>query len=58
MDDIYDKYESFDEIYPQMINRVLEQAEEGSVVVGVPGHPMVGRTFCFRSLKRVGKHAE
>ena len=53
MDDIYDKYESFDEIYPQMINRVLEQAEEGSVVVGVPGHPMVGERFVFDLLREL-----
>jgi tetrapyrrole methylase family protein/MazG family protein len=51
LDDIYDKSDNFDYIYPEMVKRVLAAAKKEEVVLGVPGHPMVGERLVFELLK-------
>ncbi len=34
--------ENFDEVYRKMVEKILSMAEKGDVVLGVPGHPLVG----------------
>lgn len=51
MDDIYENSETFDEIYPKMVERILTAAENGDVVLAVPGHPMVGERLTFELLR-------
>jgi tetrapyrrole methylase family protein/MazG family protein len=53
LDDVYDISESFDDIYPEMIKRIAAAAEEGDVVLGLPGHPMVGERLTFELLKEL-----
>src|SRR5690606_29837076 len=42
LDDLYEKYDNFDDMYRAMIKRIMEYIDDGNVVLGVPGHPMVG----------------
>lgn len=42
LDDLYEKYDNFDDMYRAMIKRIMEYMDDGNVVLGVPGHPMVG----------------
>ena len=51
LDDVYDNSETFDAVYPEMVKRIQAVAEKGDVVVGVPGHPMVGERLTFELLK-------
>ncbi len=53
LDEIYDISESFDYIYPEMVKRVLAATKDGDVVLGVPGHPMVGERLVFELLKEL-----
>lgn len=50
MDDLYEKYDSFDDVYRAMVKRVIEFAENGDVILGVPGHPMVGERLVLELL--------
>ena len=36
LDDIYNNSETFDRLYPEMINRIKATAEKGDVVLGYP----------------------
>lgn len=40
-DDLYEKAESFEEVYNSVVERVLEAAKSGDVVYAVPGSPLV-----------------
>ena len=40
-DSLYDRGCSFQEVYENIVSILLEQAAEGDVLYGVPGHPMV-----------------
>lgn len=53
LDGVYNKSESFDEIYPEMIRRITALAEKGEVVVAVPGHPMVGERLTLELIKEL-----
>ena len=53
LDDIYDACDNFDDIYPEMIKRITAAAEEGDVVLGLPGHPLVGERLTFELLKEL-----
>jgi len=53
MDDIYQEGEDFDRIYEAMVKRVMDAAQDGHVVLGVPGHPLVGERLTFELLKRL-----
>ncbi len=53
LDDIYDNSENFDYIYPEMVNRVLAAAKKEDLVLGVPGHPMVGERLVYELLNEI-----
>jgi tetrapyrrole methylase family protein/MazG family protein len=57
LDDIYEASETFDELYPEMIKRITAAAGQGDVVVGVPGHPMVGERLTYELLDELEKSA-
>jgi tetrapyrrole methylase family protein/MazG family protein len=41
-DDVYEKWETFNEVYEEIAEELLNAAEEkGSIVYAVPGHPLV-----------------
>ena len=41
-DDLYDKAESFDNVYAGIAVRLLDEATNGDVLYAVPGHPLAG----------------
>lgn len=51
-DDLYESAGGFDEVYSQIVDRVLSCAEEGPVVYAVPGSPLVGEFAVRRILER------
>ncbi len=51
LDDIYNSIETFDDLYPEMINRIKNAAAKGDVVLGVPGHPLIGERLTYELLK-------
>ncbi|MDD2503585.1 MAG: nucleoside triphosphate pyrophosphohydrolase [Clostridia bacterium] len=53
LDDIYKSSKTFDDIYPEMIKKILAAARNGNVVLGVPGHPMLGERLTFELIKEV-----
>lgn len=52
-DDLYERGESFDEVYDAIVARVLDAAPSGKVVYAVPGSPLVGE-FAVRGLLASG----
>ena len=42
LDDHYERYPTFDEVYLAMARTLVGMARQGPVVYGVPGHPLVG----------------
>jgi len=50
LDDYYEQYKDFDELYSAMVKRIAEEAEEGGLVLGVPGHPLVGERLVYELL--------
>ncbi len=40
-DSIYEKYDHFEQVYQEISNILLENAEDGSIIYAVPGHPIV-----------------
>ncbi|HEY8486618.1 MAG TPA: nucleoside triphosphate pyrophosphohydrolase [Limnochordales bacterium] len=60
LDDHYERYATFDEVYAAMARTLLALAREGPVVYGVPGHPLVGERSVVELLEqaaRAGKPA-
>lgn len=55
MDDIYQDGEDFDHVYEAMVKRVMDMAQSGQVVVGVPGHPLIGERLTFELLRRLDR---
>lgn len=53
LDDIYNNSETFDRLYPEMINRIKATAEKGDVVLGVPGHPLIGERLTYELIKEL-----
>jgi tetrapyrrole methylase family protein/MazG family protein len=48
-DDVYERENSFEEVYEQIVSRVLKLGErEQGVLYAVPGHPYVAETTCPR----------
>ena len=41
-DDLYESFESFDEVYDAIVNRIIDVASRGDVVYAVPGSASVG----------------
>ena len=42
LDDLYEISQTFQEAYLAMVERILEEAQSQNIVLGVPGHPMIG----------------
>lgn len=40
-DQVYDQAQRYEEVYPEIVHRLLQRAEQQEVVYAVPGHPMV-----------------
>jgi tetrapyrrole methylase family protein/MazG family protein len=51
-DDLYEAYESFDDVYESIADRVVHSAGNGSVVYAVPGSPSVGELAVGKILAR------
>lgn len=54
-DSIYEKYESFEEVYEEISMKLLELAKEDSIVYAVPGHPLVAERTVQILMER-GQH--
>lgn len=57
-DDIYDRSDTFSEVYGTIVARLLELAGQpgsGPVVYAVPGHPLVGESSVLRLLEAAQK---
>ncbi len=58
-DDIYDRANTFGEVYDTIVARLVEMAREpgeGPVVYAVPGHPLVGESSVLRLLEAAKKN--
>lgn len=40
-DELYEKYDQFEDVYTNIVNVLVDEAQKGSIVYTVPGHPMV-----------------
>jgi tetrapyrrole methylase family protein/MazG family protein len=50
LDEYYQSHDSFEEVYENIIKYIIERLEEGDVVLGVPGHPLVGERLVLQLL--------
>ncbi|WP_165000679.1 nucleoside triphosphate pyrophosphohydrolase [Xylanivirga thermophila] len=51
LDDIYDRYDNFDEVYAAMVEYIKDLAVKNEeVVLAVPGHPLIGERLVFELL--------
>jgi len=51
-DDLYEKYNDFDEVYTEIAEAVINATIAGPVVFAVPGHPLVGEESVLKILQR------
>ncbi len=56
-DDLYESFETFDEVYDAIASRVVEAARRGPVVYVVPGSPLVGE-FAVRRIAESAAEVE
>lgn len=55
-DELYETNEKFEEVYEQIITRVLELGQRpGGVTYAVPGHPFVAEATCPEIARRAGE---
>jgi tetrapyrrole methylase family protein/MazG family protein len=54
MDDLCRTYDNND-IYNAMVQRVLQQMEKGDVILGVPGHPLMGERLVLELLRQLDR---
>lgn len=52
-DDLYERSDTFEEVYDAIVDRLVEMAASGPVVYAVPGSPLVGEFAVRRLLDRV-----
>ncbi|WP_226660109.1 nucleoside triphosphate pyrophosphohydrolase [Pseudalkalibacillus hwajinpoensis] len=55
-DDIYEKNDSFEETYRTIVDRLFEEAQNGSLIYAVPGHPMMAEATVQLLLEEQAKH--
>src|SRR5699024_10900826 len=53
LDDLYEKSDTFEDAYSAMIGRIVDKAQTDDVVLGVPGHPMIGERLVVELLSRL-----
>ncbi len=51
-DYLYEKSDSFDEIYDEAVNKILEYAEKDEITYAVPGNPVIAEKSVFSMLKK------
>ncbi|NLI60351.1 MAG: nucleoside triphosphate pyrophosphohydrolase [Clostridiales bacterium] len=52
LDDLYEISQTFQEAYLAMVERILEEAQSQNIVLGVPGHPMIGERLVLELLSK------
>ena len=55
-DDIYEKNDSFEETYRTIVDRLFEEAQQGSLIYAVPGHPMMAEATVQLLLEEQAQH--
>ena len=53
LDDLYMASDNFEEVYRGAVKHILSLAEEDDVVLGVPGHPLIGERLTIELLKEL-----
>ncbi len=56
-DPLYERAERFEQVYEQIVDRLLSLAAAGDVVYAVPGHPLVGEATVRRLRERAAAAA-
>ena len=51
-DELYEHSSAFAEVYTQIVDAVIAQAQQGDMVYAVPGHPLVGEATVHAILRR------
>ena len=55
LDDIYNKFDTFEEAYSSMVEKIIGLSKTRNIVLGVPGHPFVGERLVPRLISRLDK---
>ncbi|WP_347548141.1 nucleoside triphosphate pyrophosphohydrolase [Pseudalkalibacillus hwajinpoensis] len=55
-DDVYENKESFEDTYRTIVDRLFQEADKGSIVYAVPGHPMMAEATVQLLLEEQEKH--
>ena len=56
LDDLYESSDTFEEAYSAMVERIVDKARAaGEVVLGVPGHPMVGERLVLELISSLDR---
>ncbi|PFG03317.1 nucleoside triphosphate pyrophosphohydrolase [Bacillus sp. es.036] len=55
-DDIYESNDSFEETYRTIVDRLFEEAQQGSLIYAVPGHPMMAEATVQLLLEEQAQH--
>jgi tetrapyrrole methylase family protein / MazG family protein len=55
-DDIYESNDSFEETYRTIVDRLFEEAKQGSLIYAVPGHPMMAEATVQLLLEEQAQH--
>ena len=55
-DTIYEENESFENTYRAIVDRLFKEAQKGSLVYAVPGHPMMAEATVQLLLEEQGQH--
>ncbi|MCA0993689.1 nucleoside triphosphate pyrophosphohydrolase [Pseudalkalibacillus hwajinpoensis] len=55
-DNIYESNDSFEETYRTIVDRLFEEAQQGSLIYAVPGHPMMAEATVQLLLEEQAQH--
>ena len=53
LDHIYESSDNFEDAYSAMADTILNKAQNQDIVLGVPGHPMIGERLVLELISRV-----
>ncbi len=53
LDDIYESADTFEDAYSAMVDRIAEAVQARDVVLGVPGHPLIGERLVLELITRI-----
>ncbi len=51
LDHLYENSDSFDDLYKAMIDHIVSSLEQADLVLGLPGHPLIGEQLALYLLK-------